>query len=241
VARGQGTFAHIAYDGGYQTTFTFVNQSLTDQASLSLYFYGDTGTTLTPAIQGVANPTSPYSFTIPAGGSTVIVLPDSGAATSTTGWASLQSVNGVPVSGQGSFRRHAPPNPDYEMVVPLIGASSDCIVPFPASDATITIPFNNVAGAYITAIAIANATNSAQAVPIAFYDQSNNQLTSDTLNLAALNHTAFGTSSKYPATAGQQGVIRISAGIQNIAVLALMVSVSNPSAETMTSVLPITQ
>jgi hypothetical protein len=52
------------------------------------------------------------------------------------------------------------------MVVPLIGTGSDCIVPFPASNATITIPFNNVAGACITAVAIANTTTSAQTVPI---------------------------------------------------------------------------
>jgi hypothetical protein len=249
AAMAQGTFAHIAYGGGYTTTFTFVNGSPSLQTSLNLYFYGDNGSPLTPPIQGVTSPASPYNFTIPAGGAVTIVLPDPGNLPSTvTGWASLQSLDGTPVAGQGSFKRHVTGSPDYEMVVPLIGAATDCIIPFPDPSASILIPFDNTTGVHTTAFAIANTTSSSQTFAIEFDDQSGNKISSDSWTLAAGLHTSFlttdatppavaGSPHGYAATAGKMGTLKISASIQNIAVLALLVS----PAGVLTSVLPISQ
>ena len=72
-ALAQGTFAHITYGAGWQTTFTFVNLSSTDTANLSLFFYNEDGTTLAAPVQG--GPTgSPYNFSIAPSGATTIVL-----------------------------------------------------------------------------------------------------------------------------------------------------------------------
>ena len=248
-AMAQGTFAHIAYGSGYTTTFTFVNSSATDQASLRLYFYGDNGAALAPPIQGVSNPPSPYTFTVPGGGSTTVVLPDPGnLAVSVTGWASVVSNDGIPVSGQGSFRRHAAGSPDYEMAVPLIGAATECIIAFPDPSSSIQIPFDNLAGVHLTAFAIANTTGSSQTFNIVFQDQSGNILVTDRWTLPANNHSAFLTTDGttppatpggphgYAAVAGKIGTLKISAAIQDIGVLALLVNVTSG---TLTAVLPI--
>jgi hypothetical protein len=250
AAMAQGTFAHIAYGAGYTTTFTFVNSSPSNQTSLNLYFYGDNGSTLTPPIQGVTNPTSPYSFTIPAGGAATIVLPDPGnLAATVTGWASLQSLDGIPVKGQGSFKRVYPGFPDYEMAVPLIGAATECIIPFPDMSAMILIPFDNTTGVHLTAFAIANTTSASQTLSIEFDDQSGAKILGDTWTLPANNHTSFLSTDTttpspasmphgYAATAGKMGTLKISASIQDIGVLALLV---NQTSGTLTTVLPISQ
>jgi hypothetical protein len=61
LASAQGTFGHIAYGAGWQTTFIIVNQDKTMEANVSLLFYSDSGAALAaPVNSGPAS--SSYSF-----------------------------------------------------------------------------------------------------------------------------------------------------------------------------------
>ena len=158
----QGTFGQIAYGGSWQTTFTLTNVSPSGVATVTLSFYGDSGSPLNAPVQGFGV-TSAYTFAIPAGNAQNVVLSSSDTAT-TQGWASM-SVTGGTVRGQGSFRFLVPNGTGAisEAVVPLtLPSSALCIVSFPQSNPVVLIPFDNTNGQYVTSLAVANITSNAQ-------------------------------------------------------------------------------
>jgi hypothetical protein len=231
----QGTFAQIAYGGSWQTTFTLLNRSSTNVASVSLSFFADDGSPLNAPVQGFGNATS-YTFPIPAGGAQNVVL-SSSDSTVTQGWATM-NVSGD-VRGQGSFRFLLPGGQISEAVVPLSNPGAVlCLIPIPPSpNPVILMPFDNTSGQYVTSLAIANTTSGALPISIEFVDQSNNQLASDTLNLTAMQHTAFVTRQNYPAVDGKKGTLRIHASASSVTVLGLLSNVTNA----ITTIMPVTQ
>ena len=232
----QGTFAQIAYGGSWQTTFTLLNLSSTDLASVTLSFFGDDGSPLNVPVEG--GNTSSYTFTIPTGGVQNVVL-SSLDSTTTEGWASMSVASGI-VRGQGSFRFLLPGGAISEAVVPFnTSGSAACIIPFPvAPGATpvILIAFDNTDG-YKTALAIANTSNTQLAVPIEFDDQSNGQLVVDTLNLTVNQHMAFLVTDNYPALRNTKGILRIKASTASVSVLGLLANATNA----ITTIIPVTQ
>jgi hypothetical protein len=243
VASAQGTFGHIAYGAGWQTTFLVVNQDQTIEANVSLSFYSDSGAALTPSVNGGAA-VSLYSFSIPPRGSASVVLPDVGGATPSEGWASLQVANGVTVSGQAIFRQDlGGSHPILEAAVPFTGGPPACAVSFwsvaPTHD--ILVPFDNRTGVHVTTLAFANTTSAAISVPMQFDDPTGTPIVTGTLKLAPLNHTAFVSTTNYPATAGKSGVLHItlpsSAQAGDLAVLGLL---ADSLAGTLTTLVPIT-
>jgi len=244
VASAQGTFGHIAYGGGWQTTFVLVNEDTTTAASISLAFYSDSGANLPLPVNG-GSAVSPYTTNIPAGGSISVVVGDNGSPNASQGWASLHVTNSVAVNGQAIFRQDlGSGHPVLESAVPLTGGTPVCIFSFWDVEPNhyVLVPFDNTTNTHLTAIALANTTSSTISAPIVFQDQSGNSIASDTLNLSAMNHTAYVSTSKYPATAGKTGVIRISlpsgANPGDLVVLALL---ANPNTGTLTTLLPILQ
>ncbi|MBZ5633951.1 MAG: hypothetical protein LAO55_12585 [Acidobacteriia bacterium] len=241
-AFGQGTFGQIAFGGGWQTTFTLLNLDPLNVASVTLSFYSDAGSPLSAPVQGVGT-LSTYTFTIPARGAQSVVLSGSESVTS-QGWANMTTAGGVVVRGQGSFRLHVLGRQDSEAVVPLsTSGSTQCIIPFPTAP-VLVIPFDNTSGQYITSMAVANTTNTAQTASIEFDDQFNTPLVTDTLNLGALQHMAFSTIDKYPALAGKKGILRISQATNpalpnttNLTVLGLLFNFTGP----FTTILPVAQ
>jgi len=244
VVSAQGSFGHIAYGGGWQTTFLLVNENTTEAAAVNLYFYSDSGTNLPLAVNG-GSPVSPYSTSIPPGGTVSVVIADSGSAIANEGWASLQVTNGAAVSGQAIFRQNlGGSNPILEAAVPLTVSTSACIFSFWQVEPThyVLVPFDNTTNVHLTAIAFANTTSASISAPIEFDDQTGTAIASDTLKLPAMNHTAYVSTTKYPATAGQVGILRITlpsgAGAGDLAVLGLL---ANPITGTLTTLIPITQ
>lgn len=234
----QGSFAQIAFGGSWQTTFTLLNLSASEPASVTLSFFGDNGSPLTTPVQGFGN-TSSYTFTIQAGGAQNVVL-FSASPVTTQGWASMSAVGGI-LRGQGSFRFVLPGGQISEAVVPLASSGSTaCIIPFPVvpgATPLILVPFDNTAGQYVTSLAIANTSNNPLAVPIEFDDQSNVQLVTDTLQLAVNQHMAFVSPQTYPALAGKKGILRIRASASSVTVLGLLSNFTN----TITTIIPVTQ
>jgi len=242
LALAQGSFGHVVYGSGWQTTFTFVNMSTADPANVSLNFYNNDGTALQADVQGVGKVT-PYNFTIPAGNSkTVILVGDPAAPADTEGWAQLVVVDGYPtVRGQGAFRRHLNNQPDFEAVVPLTSYDSACILPFPNQNPGVLLPFDNTTGAYTTALAFANADTVTQTLQLEYDDESNQKIISKTLTLPPNNHIALLTNvagaAGDPILAGKKGVLRITATSKFFAVLGLLFNSTGPY----TAILPISQ
>lgn len=243
-AWAQGTFGHLAYGGGWQTTFLLVNEDQANEANASLSFYSDTGMALAPPVNGGAG-ASVYSFSIPPSGLASIVLPDVGGATANTGWASLSVTTDTAVSGQAIFRQNlGGSNPVLEAAVPFTTGAPLCLVPFGSAVSThyILVPFDNTTGVHVTALAFANTTAAAMSVPIEFDDPTGAAIVTGTLNLGAMNHTSFVSTASYPATAGKTGVLRItlpsSASLGDLSVLALL---ADSASGTLTTLIPITQ
>ena len=234
----QGAFAQIAYGGSWQTTFTLLNLSASDLASVTLSFFGDNGSPLNAPVQGFGN-TSAYTFAIAAGGASNVVL-STGSSTTTQGWASMSVASGI-VRGQASFRFVLPGGQISEAVVPLAeSGSTACIIPFPVvpgATPAILVPFDNTTGQYVTSFAIANTSNTPLAVAIEFDDQSNVQLVTDTLQLAINQHMAFVSPQTYQVLAGKKGILRIRESASSVTVLGLLSNTTN----TITTIIPVTQ
>jgi hypothetical protein len=228
----QGSFAQIAYGGGWQTTFTLVNPSDTRLAFVTLNFYGDDGAPLSVPIQDAAA-TASYTFSILPGGLQSVVL-SSPSPIESQGWASID-VSGA-VRGQASFRWLLPNKTISEAVIPLSTSGSVvCVVPSAAAS-VILLPFDNTAGKYVTSLAVANTTTGPLSGPIEFVDQSNNLLASGTLNLTPRQHLAFVIPESYPALAGKKGTLRIHLSPDKLTVLGLLSNATN----SITTIIPFT-
>lgn len=244
VASAQGTFGHIAYGAGWQTTFLVVNQDQTMEANASLSFYSDSGAALAVPVNGGAA-SSVYTFSVPPGGSASVVLPDVGGSTANEGWASLQVTNSGSVSGQAIFREDlGGSHPILEAAVPFTGGPPACVVSYWNVTAAhyILIPFDNTTSLHVTSLAFANTTSATMSVPIEFDDPTGATIATGTLKLAALNHTSFVSTTNYPSTAGKTGVLRITlpsgANPGDLSVLALL---ADSVAGTLTTLIPITE
>lgn len=241
-AWAQGTFGHLAYGGGWQTTFLVVNEDQTTEANVSLSFYSNSGTPLAAPVNG-ATPISVYSFSLEPNGSAEIVLPDVGGTTTNQGWASLAVSNTPTVTGQAIFRENlGGNNPVLEAAVPFTSPAPACLIPFGTAGPThyILVPFDNTTGVHVTALALANTTSSSMSIPIEFDDPTGAAIVSGTLSLGPMNHTSFVSTSQYPATQGKTGVIRITltANIGDLSVLALL---ADQASGTLTTLIPVTQ
>lgn len=233
-ARAQGTLAHVAFGGGWQTTITLLN--LTPRAAAAqVTLYADDGALLVVSPEG-KSPGSQFSVEVPAGGSASLVLPNAG--TQTTGWARVDTLNGIVIRGQAVFLYKPESGNSWLGAVPLATSaaamSSGCVVPLPLpTTGTILLPFDETAG-QATGLAIANVTDKEQSIAIEIDDENNAVLQTDTLNLGPLSHNAFTLGSRYPGLLNRKGIVRIGATIHVVSVLALLANAGG-----LTTLLPI--
>jgi len=214
---GQGTLAHIAVGGGWQTTLTLMNLSVT-AASAQINLYSDTGAPLVVSASGQTGTNSQFTVSIPPKGSASLVF-NTSSSTSSGGWINVTSLNGALLRGQGTFGYAAF---NWLGVVPLTpsGSNVSCIIPLPpAQTNTITLPFDETSGT-VFGLALANISSTSQSISIEFDDQNNVVLATDTLTMASLNHQSFTLDQKYPAVKNQQGVLRITAAYQSVSAVA---------------------
>ncbi len=200
------TFAHIAYGmmpGGayWKTSFMFINNG-NEPAAVQLLTWGTGGAPMAVHMMGGASG-SQQTYNIPVGGSTLVELDQTAAASVMTGWAGL-AVTGS-VAGQGIFKLHNPPDPDFEATVPLV------MRPQPAcatAAAMMALPFDNSNG-YITSVAFANTAPAARMLDLEFVNTSGAVIFTAHEPMAAHAQMSFATPTQYPAAAGQQGWMRV--------------------------------
>jgi Phosphate-induced protein 1 conserved region len=194
-----GALAHLTSGGGWETTFAVVNLGPA-AASMSLNFYGDSGSPLTLPLtssQAAAAPANSASVTQTLGSNTLLLLdtnpPDN--VPLSMGWANMTS--GGDVNAYEIF--HYGPS-GQEAVVPMQTAGSSSYVLIYDNTSLV-----NTLG---TGVAIANGSNQTAGVPFVINDDTGAQITSGSVSVPALGHTAFTLSNQYPATAGKRGTIQ---------------------------------
>jgi len=190
-----GTMAHIAVDGGWQTTFVLVNTG-SAAASATLKFFGDDGNPLGLGLMfpqtgmGLATRATGYTQTIAANASLWVQTAAApfGSAVQ-TGSAQLTTTGNI--GGFVIFRYNTN---GQEAVVPLENRSASSYV----------IAFDNT-NSVATGVAIANGSAQEATIPVTLRDGAGNSIGASSITLGANAHTSFVLATQYPATAGTLG------------------------------------
>ena len=235
---GGGTMAQIVDGGGTRSTLTLINLDSTS-ATYTLSFYADDGSALTLSTTSTtAGSTSSavLTGTLPVGGSTIIQTSGSGGAI-VQGYAVL--LTDFQIGGSVVFGLPLAHLPLAEASCPLdTGLASIIGIPFDQTTASYGVALVNSPGDDPYQAAGGKATNLA----ISFYDQTGNQIgTTQAMQLAHGQHTAFMLDNQFPPTAGKTGVMVItstdtSGNAYAIKVLGLR---ANLAGTTFTSVAPL--
>jgi hypothetical protein len=195
--RGDAVLGQLADGAGWKTTITLVNLD-TQPASFTLYLLADDGVPMTIP---VVNETGQTSFgntiqgNVPVGGSATYATEGTSQALA-QGWAAFDSAQRI--AGQAVFRFSMPGSRNIEAVVPFTSLF----------DLRQILPFDHTVG-LVMGVALANPGRSDLTITLAFRTSEGTPLLQDTIQLAALTHTAFLLTDKYPATKNQRGVLEI--------------------------------
>jgi hypothetical protein len=199
IGAGGGAMAHIASGAGWQTTFTLVNTGATTAAA-SLSFFGDQGSAASLPLSfpqtGTTSMANNVNQGIPAGGSLIVVVQDSGGALS-TGSAVLTTTGAV---GGFAVLRYNPTG--QEAAVPLQAVNAPSYI----------LAFDNTGG-LSTGLAMANLAAQAASVNVVIRDDTGAQIGTGSINLPAQGHTSFlltdVSSGGWAVTAGVRGTIEL--------------------------------
>jgi len=178
VGGGGGTMPHFAAGAGWQTTFTLVNTGAAT-ATITLSFTDDTGTAVALPLDfpqtSTATTESSVTSDIPAGGSLIVELQDTGGAVSTSGSALLSTTGNV---GGFAIFRYNPTG--QEAVSPMQTANASSYV----------LAFDDT-GAIGTGLAIANLAPKATSVGVTIRNDAGAEVGIGSIYLPAMGHTSF--------------------------------------------------
>ncbi|HEY7388694.1 MAG TPA: hypothetical protein VH640_09300 [Bryobacteraceae bacterium] len=180
----------ITDGGGWQTTVVFTNMN-TSAVSVSMSFYVETGGGNTsPWNLAFLETSSTSSISLP-GSSTLYLHTPGTAGTTSVGWGQLTAPSGV--VAYAIFTQRVTGRQDQDGTAPAVAGASGVLV-----------PFDNSSGA-VTAIAIANPTNSSETIQVGFR-AANGTVTQSSISIPAQGHTSFSLPSQFPTVAGQSGL-----------------------------------
>jgi hypothetical protein len=201
VGAGGGTFAHLVSGGGWQTTFTLVNTG-SAAATAMLSFFADSGDAVFLPVgfaltEGGSGFGSSVIESIPAGGSLIVLVEDTGSPVTTSGSAVLTTTGNV--GGFAVFRY----NPTgQEAVVPLQTVNAPSYI----------LAFDDT-GDLSTGLAIANVAAQAAGVNVIVRNDTGAQIGTGLINLPAHGHTSFmltdTSSGGWAFTAGVRGTVEL--------------------------------
>ena len=195
---------------------TLVNTSAS-AVPVNVVFHGNDGGALTlpitTTLQGSSqtNTTSSVSAIISPKATLLITV---GGQSGPTAVGCADVLSSGSLCGYAIFRTNTPNSPVSEGTVPLQSQ-------FPS---TITLPYDNTAG-FVTGVALANLSTSFANVTATMWNDSGNQLGTQTINIVGSGHTSFLLPSQLPLTAGKRGIVKFqSAATGGIAGLGLRAS-----------------
>jgi hypothetical protein len=206
-----GSMPHVAAEGGWTTTFTFVNK-------------------------GTSAATAQNNLFAPNGGplSVLINLPQSGGSTTASTITQAMASNasfimqatgpaGVPYL-EGSAQLSATGNVDGFAIFHFDPNQQEAVVPMETRTASsYLLAFDNTNGV-LTGVAIANVSSTSASIPVIIRDDQGNLLSSTFITLAANGHTSFVLSSAtagFPVTANLRGTVEFDAAGGLISVLGI--------------------
>ncbi len=196
----------IAYGGGWETKIVITNVTATPQP-VTLNYFDTNGNPLSVPFNGVGATQS--TVNVPANGQ-VEVVPDFQGGTTFVGWAGIANPN-TSLKIQAVFLWQNGPTAQTQAVAPLVSLSDQgCIIPLPVTN-VLTMPYDST-GAPATpnsGYAFANTTSTAVTMTLKFYDQSGNNIGTDTEQIPAFGHTQFLVTDKVAALAGTKGTMQI--------------------------------
>lgn len=200
IDRRGGHIAHVAIGGPWRTIFTVINTSETAEAVYDFWFRTSKGEPMTVTLGDGVRQQSGHTFELR--------LPPSGSLRLETitssrdvlvGWANFFPKSGMEGDGIlfATFRAKIPDKPDYEALVPL-----DFVIA-----GTGLVPFDN-RNDFGTAVAVVNPFPSFPLeLEVEIRDREGRLLTTYKERLPELNHMAFQTAERWPATRGREGLI----------------------------------
>jgi hypothetical protein len=194
-----GVLSHIAAGGGWTTVITLVNNS-TAALPVMVALHNQDGSALslqvTTTLAGIAqtNTTSSINATINPK-ATLLISTGDGIASTAVGWADILSSGTL--GGFAIFRQ-----------TPQTGSPSEGTVPLQSqSPTTLTLPYDDTNG-FIMGVALANLSTTTASVIATIWDDSGNQLGTQTFTIAGSGHTSFVLPTQISATAGRRGIVQ---------------------------------
>jgi len=194
-----GSMAHLASAGLWKTIFTLVNTgTVASQARLS--FYDDNGNPLALPLlfpQTSSTPQTPVTtLDRTLGPGATLIIESTGPDAQVTQVGSAQLLTTGNITGFAVFRQTVPSG-QHEAVVPLESRTPGSFI----------LPFDNTSG-FVTGVAIANvSTQAAPNIGVTIRDDNGVVLQSNTIALAALGHSSFDATIRFPVTAQKWGTI----------------------------------
>ncbi|HLY17640.1 MAG TPA: hypothetical protein VKR61_10475 [Bryobacteraceae bacterium] len=190
--------SHIAAGGGWSTVVTLANTSAA-AVPVTVALHDDLGNALTLPLtttqQGVSQTTTAASVSTTLNPNTTLLISMGDQVASTVvGWADVLST--VSIGGYAIFRWTPQTGSPQEGTVPLQSQ-------FPS---TFTLPYDNTAG-FVMGVALANLSVSSANITATMWDDSGNELGSQTVEVAASGHTSFDLPSTLQPTAGKRGIV----------------------------------
>jgi len=192
-----GSMAHLVSDQDWTTTFTLVNTSA-GSAQAELNLFGDDGTAMALPLdlpqQGAnesALTTPSLDWTLASNASLIVATESTSSTALQSGSAQLGATAGV-----GGFA-----------IFHLNPTSQEAVVPLETRNASsYLLAFDNTNGAAL-GVALANIGAQTANVPVVVRDDTGVQIGSGTIPVAGNGHTAFVSSTMFPAAAGIRGTI----------------------------------
>jgi hypothetical protein len=208
----------LVYGEGWYTAVYLTNTG-SSGATATLDFVDPAGAPLPVTLTGGTVTTSQV-VSLPAGGSTLVEMPDQGAATQ--GSILLNLPTGV--SGYGIFRREPVGTPAQEATVPLASLAAT----------KVTVIFDDTT--YLTTIAVLNPSDTDATLTITTRDSTGQPIGPGVQqSLAARNRIAFVLHTLVSGVSGQRGAVDFSVDKGSVSVLAL-----RANGNAFTSIIPIT-
>src|ERR1017187_4582031 len=216
VSSRSGVLSHIAAGGGWVTVITLVNTSST-AVPVTVGFHNDDGSALslpvTASYQGATQAIITASVGATINPNATLLITTGQLASTVVGWADVSST-GPPVDGFAIFRTSSPNSPVSEGTVPLQ-------TQFPS---TITLPYDNSVG-FVMGVALTNLATTSASITATIWDDSGNQLGTQTITVPGNGHTSFVLPTQISLTAGNRGIVQFqSAATGGIAGLGLRFS-----------------
>jgi len=212
---------HVVDGDGWQTSVSLNNIDAAP-SKYKLSFFTETGAAL--SLQTNLGTGTFISGTIPARGRVTITTSGTNVAL-TQGWAKMETIFLVPgpgvviapganIAGTVLFLRPPSVSRPIEVSEPLDFSLAQKWV----------LPFDHLNG-YASGVALVNQeTFQDISIFITFFDESGNQIASDSFTLFRGNHLSFTATVRYPQTIGFRGTLRIESSSSPLNVLGFRVS-----------------